>query len=293
MRRVRGSRTVGVALLTASLLWAASALRAEAHERREAAQTYEAAYYLPPRDSLRVFSLGFDEAAADLIWLRALVYFGDEFVYEGSAADVFDYAEAMLALNPEFEAVYRWIGIAGLYRPVGVTADEVERAVAIMEEGVERFPDNGQLAWDLGAALAFELPPLLEEPADRDEARSRAMPHLLRAVRLGSAPQWMALANSSMLTQLGRTEQAARHLEEMYGYVDDPDMRASIAERIAVLREQARADLLVATMNELEDRRQRSFPYLPMDLFLLVGDRPPVELAPPVQRGLAEALASP
>ena len=65
------------------------------------------------------------------------------------------------------------------------------------------------------------------------------MPHLLRAVRLGSAPQWMARANSSMLTQPGRTEQAARHLEEMYGYVDDPDMRASIAERIAVQNDAA------------------------------------------------------
>ena len=267
------------------------ALRSHAHSSYAAAQTYDAVYYLPPPGWLKVFSLGWDEAAADLIWMRALVYFGEEFAHEGSVEHVFSYAEAMLALDPDFRAVYGWVGVAGLYRPVGITPPDVERAVAIMERGAERFPEDGELAWDIGASLAFELAPILTDPADKDAARERAMPYLMRAVRLGAAPDWMALTNTTFLMQLGQTEHALRHLEEMYSYVEDPRTRQTIADRIASLRERAQADAFVESMRQLEEDRRRDFPYLPADLDLLVGPRPPVDLEAPISRGLPRALS--
>jgi len=47
-------------------------------------QAYEDIYYLPPPKWLQVMSLGHRRAVADLIWLRALIYFGDEFVNRGA-----------------------------------------------------------------------------------------------------------------------------------------------------------------------------------------------------------------
>lgn len=290
-------RALGTVLVLAALALSAvtaSELRTHAHDEYQAAQTYEAVYYLPPSEWLPVFSLNWDEAAASLLWMRALVYFGEEFVHGGDVSHVYRYADAMLALDPDFAAVYRWVGVAGLYRPVAITPDDVERAVQIMERGAERFPEDGELAWSLGAALVFELAPLHEDDEEAaDRARARGLPHLMRAARLGAAPEWMGLANSALMMHLGRNEQAVRHLEETYHHVDDPELRARITERIRGLREQARADALVAIVSELESKRRRDFPYLSADLFILVGERPPVDLERPIREGLPAALASP
>jgi tetratricopeptide (TPR) repeat protein len=265
-------------------------LRMQAHDRFTAAQRYEDVYYLPPREWLPVLSLGHDEALADLIWIRALVYFGEEFEHAGHVRYVFDYAEAIEALDPRFLAVYRWLGMAGLYRPQAITPEDVERSVAFMQRGARRFPDDGQLAWDIGAALVFELPPLLDDDAAIRRARGRGAPYLMRAVRLGAAPEWAALTNATVLAQLGRREQAARHLEEMYLATDDPNVREQIGSRIRSLRERADAEAFLATMRELEERRARDFPYVGPGMYVLLGERPRAEIDP-IREGWARALA--
>ncbi|HEY8431584.1 MAG TPA: hypothetical protein VIL20_24560 [Sandaracinaceae bacterium] len=284
------SLVLGAVALVALAL-ANDALRARSHASFASGQRYEDIYYLPPPGALRYLSLGWDEALADLIWLRALVYFGDELVHQGQVRHVFDYTEAMLALDPRFAAVYRWVGMAALYRPVAVPVEDMERAIAIMERGARLFPNDGRLAWDLGATLVFELAPHLEDPEEKDRVRERGLPHLQRAVRLGAAPPWAALTNASLLSHLGRTEQAARHLEEMYLAIDDEQTRARIAERIRTLRARAEAEAFVAAMRELEERHRESFPYVSPSLFLLLGDRPPVDLVAPVRDGLPRSLA--
>lgn len=281
-----------VTLLAAvSLAVLADGLRAEASTRRAAAQRYEDVYYLPPTGWLSVFSLGWDEALADLIWMRALIYFGDELQHGGNVENVFEYAEAIAALDPHFAAVYRWVGTAGVYRPVEVRPEHVERAVAFMERGAREFPEDGELAWDIGATLVFELVPLLEDPEAQDDARVRGTPWLMRAARLGAAPEWAALSNASLLSRIGRSDQAARHLEEMYLTVSDPRTRERIAARIRQLRRDAQTEAFVAAMQDLEALRRRQFPYVSLGLYLMIGPRPPVDVRSPIQQGLARALA--
>lgn len=280
-----------VALLVLAL--ASDQLRASSHARHLSGQRYEDTYYLPPPAWLPVFSIGWDEALADFIWMSALINFGDELQHGGGARHVFDYTEAMLALDPQFRAAYRWIGTAGLYRVEAVTPEDIERSVAIMQRGARIFPEDGELAWDIGAALTFELAPLLEDEEAQNHARERGLPYLMTAVRLRAAPEWAALSNASILTRLGRTEQAARHLEEMYLSVRDPEQRAQLAERIRELRQRADAEAFVAAMEDLERRRQRELPYLSPGMYLLVGPRPPVDIAAPLRDGLPAALAAP
>jgi hypothetical protein len=279
-------------LALAALALLSDGLRASAHEQYRAGQRYEDVYYLPPAEWLPVVSLGWDEALADLLWMRALIYFGDEFQHAGALAHVFDYAEAIVALDPHFLAAYRWIGMAGLYRPQAITVDDVERAVAFMQRGAELFPHDGELAWNIGAALVFELPSLLGDDEQAiARARERGLPYLTAAVRLGAAPEWAALSNASLLERIGRQEQAARHLEEMYVTTRDPVTREQIAERIRMLRERTEAEAYLEAMRQLEEERQANFPYLPPSLYLLVGPRPPVDLDTPLREGLPRALA--
>lgn len=215
---------------------ASDQLRASAHERYRSAQRYEDIYYLPPPEWLPALSLGWDEAAADLLWMRALIYFGEEFRHAGGVNHVFDYGEAIVALDPHFLAAYRWMGMAALYRPQAITTDDVERAVAFMQRGAELFPDDGELQWNIGAALAFELPGMLDDAEGIRQARERGIPHLTRAAQLGAAPDWAPLSNATLLLQIGRRAQAIQHLAQMLEVVEDPEARAELEARIEALR---------------------------------------------------------
>jgi len=212
---------------------AAAGLRKGALEHALAGERYEDVYYLPPAEWLPAFSLGWDEALADLLWIRALIYFSDEFLSQGALAHVFDYTEAMLALDPDFRAVYRWIGTAGIYRPHEVSPEQIRRSVAIMRRGLDRFPDDGELAWAIGASLAFELAPLLTDRREREAVRAEGAEYLMMAARLGAAPEWAVLSNAAILDRIGRADAAARHLEEMYARVNDEGVRARIAAALA------------------------------------------------------------
>ena len=236
-------------------------------------QRYEDVYYLPHADWLPIFSMGFEEALADLVWIRALLYFGEELQHRGSVEHIFLYGDAIVALDPNFSRAYRWVASTALYRPGEVQISEIERALAFLERGVELHPQDGELLWDLGATLSYELAPRIEDRERKNEIKRRGSEFLLRAARLGAGPPWVALSNASQLLRLGQNEQAIRHLEEMYGVVQDDGVRAQIAQRIAVLRSDGHAEALRIAHETFEANRQRDYPYLPATFYLILGPR--------------------
>lgn len=272
MHALRTALPLSLALLGAAAF--ASLVRLRAMDHYVASETYEDVYYVPPPEWLPVFSLGYDEAFADLLWTRALVYFGEEMHQRGALAHVFDYTDAMLALDPDFRAVYEWIGTAGLYRPQAITAEDAQRTIEYLRRGHERFPEDGELAWTLGAALAFELPPLLERAEDKEAARAEGAEYIMRAARLGAGPEWLAMTGATLLSRVGRAEAAVAHLEELYALAPSDEARAEIANAIGALRSRAHAEAMVEANRDEEERRLRELPYAPPSLYFLIGPRP-------------------
>ena len=240
-------------------------------------QRYEDVYYLPPPAWLHVFSLGHKEALADVIWLRSLIYFGDELLHRGAVQHLYQYTDAMLSLDPYFKKVYQWISTCALYRTGKVTATDARRAIAYLERGVRLFPDDGDLAWTLGADYLYELPPLLDSQQERTEARRRALEHLKVAALRGAGPPWLALSTATELEKLGQREQEIAHLQEVYDEISDPTVKKGVELRLARLRSASFAEALRRTYEDLEAARQRDFPYLDRELYLLVGPRPPFD----------------
>src|SRR5687768_4366080 len=104
---------------------------------------------------LPLLSLGYREALADLIWMKGLLYFSDELVHEGDATHAIHYTEAMLALDPYFRQAYLWVGVSALYHHGEPDLDVIEQVVEIQERGVRLFPEDGELAWEVGATLSY------------------------------------------------------------------------------------------------------------------------------------------
>ena len=263
-------RIVALTLSIAGLFLLGRAARVGAMEHYVETQTYEDLYYVPPNDWLPVMSLGHHEALADLLWLRALIYFGDEIVHRGDVSHALDYAGAMIHLDPRFRKAYLWAGTAGMYSARQVSVPAVQASIEFLKRGAAEFPDDGELAWDLGASLVFELVPHLDDPEEKERARAEGVEHLQAAARLGGGPPWLVLTNATQLRRLGRTEQAIRHLEEMYGSVDDESVRAQIRLELEQLRSRAFAEALERTHRELEARRLATLPYVDPTLFLFL-----------------------
>jgi hypothetical protein len=240
-------------------------------------QTYEDIYYLPPPWTLQLVSLGHKQALADLIWLRSLIYYGDELSHRSNVKHLYQYGDAMLSLDPDFKKVYHWVATASLYRTGTVTLRDSERAIEYLERGVRRFPDDCELAWDLGAHYTYELPPMLESPDARERSRQRGLPHLQVAARLGCGPTWLVLGNATHLLKQGQREQAIRQLTEVYSTISDPSVKEQIELRIAQLQGEANAEAFRRSWAELEAGRQRDFPYVDAGLYLLLGARPPFD----------------
>jgi hypothetical protein len=280
------ARTTRLALV-AALVLVLVPLRFAARTHAAQHTTYEDLYYLPPAQWLPVLSLGHNVALADLLWIRSLVYVGDEYGDRGAMRHIFDYTETMLTLDPEFEAAYHWIATMGLYQPGGIERADLLTTVSLLERGVERVPESARLQWDLGATLTFESAPYAENDAERDEWRLRGIEHLMIATRRGAAPPWMVLSNTSMLLRVGASEQALAHLEEMYAAVDDEETRATIAARIAELRGESHAEAFVEESDAIEEARAHAFPYIHPHLYFLLGPRPPIDIDSSLRDGYA------
>ncbi|MFK7998082.1 MAG: hypothetical protein AB8H86_00750 [Polyangiales bacterium] len=240
-------------------------------------QRYEDLYYLPPPAWLGVMSLGHREALADVVWMKGLVYVGDEFREEGGMRNVFRYANAMIVLDPEFRRAYEWTGVAGLYRPTDSTREEIETTVEFLRLGVDRFPNDGELKWDLGTTLMYELARHLE--GEEEEAvRREATEHMVAAARLGAGPPFLALSNATQLLRQGEIDTAIRHLEEMYPLIDNEETQAAILSELGRLRGAAEAEAVQAARESFASEWMAAYPWIPSALYVHLGPRPVVPL---------------
>jgi hypothetical protein len=281
-------RRAFIAAATLGLVIAALAgeqLRASAQKYYARTATYEDFYYLPPTDYLLVISLGYRAALADLIWMKALVYYGDELGHHGNVHHLYRYGDAMLALDPDFKKVYRWVASCALYRTGDITVADAKAAVSYLERATRRFPDDGELAWDLGANYTYELAPMLTDTHEREVARRKGLEFLEAAVMRKAGPPWLVLQTSKDLEALGRKEQAIKHLEDAYAAASDVQIKQEIEIKLSRLRSAAYAEALRRANQELTATRQRNFPYLDDSLYLLVGPRPPLDRTAWLSRG--------
>jgi hypothetical protein len=234
--------------------------------------------YLPPGIVLKAMALGYPQALADLILVRAHSYFLTHFFADRIFAWLDSYYDAVVGLDPDNPRVYQWFGyVAKLGQ--GLDDDVVRHADRFLEDGLARFPRDSRLHMDLGFNLNFDYKGA--DDADKAAARLKARDHFTVAAGLPGSS-----IDPNFLADLYRHDRedglaAAYALQKYYEATDD--QREQLLRRISLLSEE-----LAKGIRDEETRWHAEMPFLDPTLFSLVGGKMPGGLAAAVVRAVRE-----
>jgi hypothetical protein len=229
--------------------------------------------YAPSPTAAPYVTLGYRELAADLLWIRARVYFGGE---DDTAAGLRGLLDALVELDPRFYRAYEFAARAIGWVDGGTTQDDYRWALRVLERGMAEFPRAWQLPHLAGEIYLLELD--TDDPAERAAWNERGAMLLERAVRMPGAPVHAATLAAHVRTELGQHERAARDLRELILLTDDAAARRRMIEQLAEL-EHRDADRIEQETRWILERFhqawQAALPEADPTMYILVGDPPP------------------
>ncbi len=237
-----------------------------AHDVKEKDEVYS----LPPPAQLRVFVLGYDAAAVDLLWAKLLVEFGIHW-HDKREFHADPYIDAILYLEPTYDRIYRFADTLLCYHPLHGTEADARKTRAILERGTRERPWDFEVWQEYGQFSAFLGPGFLTsaDTAEKDRWRRDGALAMARAADLG-APSSGALIAATMLDRYGEHNAAVEALTRQYAADDDPDDRAEIAAKLARLEA---TDLFTPERKAMEtlESLRADWRFLPTTDFLLLG----------------------
>lgn len=251
------------------LLW----LRLEAATHRNATLQIEDLQYIPSPAALPALSLGYRRALADVFWVATLVYFGDQVALRGRMKYLSARTDAILALDPQFHEVYRWIGVVSVYNTGAITLADIETSNRYLERGMRAFPRDGELVYMLAFNYAMEMPPFVEDAARKRRYRTKAAELFARAAHLPGAPADAALMAAEMTSRSADRTVVIARLRNLLAIATEDRIRDQLVARLAEVTSEAEAAAFDADRRQFQETWRRDYPYLPGGVFALVGGR--------------------
>lgn len=217
---------VGLAVTAHALAESANAQRAGGGD-----DTDEAAAPYAPSPSMAPYAvLGYREAGADYLWVRALGYFGGG---GASARGVRDLVVAIAALDPAFEEPMEWGATAMQSFTMKLTQDDYHEVLRVLAAAMERFPGNYHLPQRAGEIYALRL--TSDDPAELRRYRQEGARLLSRAVHVPGAPKRLGTLVAHLRSELGQRDLAIRDLRELILYTSDGNTRRVLIDKLAKL----------------------------------------------------------
>src|SRR5579863_8385167 len=155
MTQHRKTSIVAAACLILSLAASIVVLRRSDQARPQA--TLDEVLFLSSPTVIKRASLGYDGLMACIYWTRAVQYFGNRHhTYAASYNLLAPLLEITTHLDPHLVVGYEF-GSAFLAPQPPHGAGEPQRAIELMEYGIQNNPDNWRLYYDLGFVYYMEL----------------------------------------------------------------------------------------------------------------------------------------
>jgi hypothetical protein len=256
-------------VIALALLVGARTLGAHANAQRASWPKSADLPWAPSAESAPYVSLGYRELLADFLWIRVIGYVGGD---DDRAEGTRQLIEAIVRLDPMFERVYAWGGVAMSAVNTQASTADLLAAIRVLEQGMRLFPDNYEIPLRAGQIYTVELE--TTDPAQRREWDLAGARYLERAVRIPGAPRNVATFAAHLRTQLGQREKAVRDLRELIVYTKNPREREAMIQKLAELEAGDAAALdyeLEVEADRFDHAWQATRPELPPSSFLVIG----------------------
>jgi hypothetical protein len=248
--------------------------------------------YVPDTRTTRLAFLGYDQAAADVSWLRTVAYFARKFAGDRQYHWLPHFVDQVIALDPKFRRVYHWAGASVLYGQ-RFTNNNVRLSNRFYEAALAQFPDDNEAALRLGLNFYVEMRGTTPEESTR--FKEKGAQYIEMAANMPGAPLRTRQLAAGIYSRMGDSALAVQSLLQMLESTEDPQQRAWLRNRIAELEATGMGSELARQVEAFEARRKATFPYLTPAFYLLidahagatVADRTWRELLPDVSVGAA------
>jgi len=214
-----GARTAVVAAALALLLLG-QALVQRAVERGWPRRAFEQQLYIPSGRHLKAFSLGFTDLAADLLWIRAIGYYGGHALTDREYPWLHNILDQVTNLDPAFRFPYLFGGIV-----FAVEGSTGEQSIALLRKGMAQYPGDWRFPFYIGFTCFYHQ----QDP-------ERAAAYMRYAASLPGGPEYLPRLAASLTAESGRVGAAIRFLATLAEGARDESARAAILEKIEDLR---------------------------------------------------------
>jgi hypothetical protein len=274
-------KKIGLFVSAGLLFFAAVGLRSVTQSIYDEVMANDERYYLPSASWLRVFSAGYNEVAADFVWVRTVVYFGGTVFSKENPDDeskkspfTVNYLTTASDLDPKFRRLYTMgSGLTLFQRNGEITEETVKAAITLLERGTKAFPADGEIAFELGFMHYYEMESFL--PSDKEDHtrrfhKERGARLIRRAALMDKAPSHAALLASSLISKEGLDDLMIEHLKAMLVKETNPNVRETLLYQLR--REAGKAAEREIEMSEkLLAKWRGNMPFIPFDLYLLIA----------------------
>lgn len=267
---------LAVAAVVACMATAQGVDRLALEERATWPKTEDYAIFLPPPEAAPLIYAGFREVAADISWVRLLVYYGTSMIGEADYRYLELFIDNVIALDPLFERAYSWAMRAVTYRHSRATQEEFHKSLAYARKGMKQFPDNYEFFFEAGILCTHDI--YFEDDAKLRRYRELGADYIDQAARKKNAPANLATLAAALRTKLGQKQRALRNLQEMILITENKKAREVLLQRYRQVAQQEFPDEAKQAMEALDRAWKRSVPYAGPSMYILLGDRPPTTI---------------
>lgn len=264
--RVRRLLLVGTALALALLT---GRVHEGLRDRRADFPRDEDLLYLPPPGYLGPMSLGYREALADLIWLRAVIFTGDAAGGQNWSW-IMKYIEAITRLAPDFRRPYAWGGVVFIYTGQAIDRSMIERATELYRRGLERYPEDHEMLFALGMLLTRDVPSTPGYTEEEIEAARKEGAAAIRKAAAFGAPPLVRQYAATLVDDDAADELSIQFLETQLLAAEDDGYRRLLRSKLDALIGSQGTAALERTKNEFLGEKDRRLPYVPESLYAVI-----------------------
>ncbi len=192
---------------------------------------------LPKGEYLKPVVLGYEQLAADIIWLQAIQVIGENTVTPDGYDWIYHALDVVTTLDPEFSYAYQLGGVT-----LSVLGKAPEKSNTLLLKGMRENPGVWQIPFYIGFNNFFYL-----------NEYGRAAEFMAKASELPGHPAYLPKLAARLYVQAGDPDIALEFLLRMSKETGDEKVREALGERIKEVIVERDAKLLEKAINEYRD----------------------------------------